>query len=196
VYALIAKSRRHGEPAVLPEDILSFDAQETYRCILLALVDVERAFAVAPHLESMAQPLLERCRTAVALSGRIAMLGNPIQRYLDLHDPAYVRFELDKLRARRGATRDDMTIDTLDHAAGARQRQLAVHEELVAIRGRIQARLELVRAGLESFAAIVVKLQVVNDEAIELAAQSVDEQLDGIGEDLQVLESALVLEAA
>ena len=192
VYALIAKSRRRPDPAVLPEDIVSFDAQETYRCILLALADVERALAAAPHLDAMAQPLLERCRTAVALSGRIATLGNPIQRYLDLHDPAYVRFELDKLHARRGATSDVVTIGALDHAAAARKRQLAVHDELVAARDRIQARLELVRAGLESFAAVVVKLEVANDEAIELVEQSVDEQLDGIGEDLQVVESALI----
>jgi hypothetical protein len=65
-----------------------------------------------------------------------------------------------------------------------------------AMRDRIHARLELVRAALESFAATVVRLHVVGEEQVTLAEESVVDQLDGVGAELDVLETALAMDLA
>ncbi len=51
-------------------------------------------------------------------------------------------------------------------------------------------------AALETFAAMIVKLHVLDDEQVAVAAESVTEHLDGIGGDLAVLESALAVDLA
>jgi tRNA U34 5-methylaminomethyl-2-thiouridine-forming methyltransferase MnmC len=52
-------------------------------------------------------------------------LLNPLQRYLDGHDPVHIQWELDRLRARTEAARDDATIVALTRAAAARESQLS-----------------------------------------------------------------------
>ena len=58
-------------------------------------------------------------------------------------------------------------------------------------RDRIVARLELVRAALESFTAMIVRLAVVDEEQLMLAGESMSSHLDGIDEELAAIESAL-----
>jgi hypothetical protein len=188
--------RLHGDDIVAPEQIASPEARTIYRSILGAFDEVDRAFARAPRLQSSAAPVLERCRAAVAMCGRIAYLANPVQRYLELHDPQYARAELARLRARTEATTDASTSAALGHATAARARQVAAHDEMLAMRDRVNARLELVRAALESFAAMVVKLEFAEDEQIAQAGGSVVEQLAGINDELAVIESALAVDLA
>jgi len=80
--------------------------------------------------------------------------------------------------------------------AAARARQLATRDEIAAVRDRIHARLELVRAALEAFAAVIVKLEVDDDEQVVHAGEAAADHLDGAAEELEVVESALVELAA
>jgi hypothetical protein len=181
---------------IAPEEIASEEVRATYRAILHGLTDVERALAEVPRLSGMMSSVLERCCSAVELSGRIALLANPLQRYLDRHNAAFIRAELDRLRSRAEATMDQAAIAGFRQAAAARERQLAVVEQIVAKRDQVCARLELVRAALDTFAATIVKLHTLDEEQVVLAGASVAEHLDGIGDDLAVLESALELDLA
>lgn len=176
---------------VAHENIVASEAHAGYCAILLGFADVERALTDAPRLRTQLASVIERCRAAVALSGRIALLANPLQRYLDTHDAGAIRLALDRLRARAESTTDDVTIAALGHAAAARGRQLAILDQIAAQRDRISARLALIHAALEAFAATIVKLQSLDDEQIVLAGESVTDQLAEIGDDLAVLESAL-----
>jgi hypothetical protein len=174
-----------------PEAIVSPEAHASYCAILIAFADVERVLADAPRLRSSLTSVMERCSAAVALSGRIALLANPLQRYLDSHDPAAIRSSLERLRARAEAASDDVAVTALGHAASARVRQLALFDQIAAQRDRLCARLALVHAALEAFAATIVRLQSLDDEQIVLAGESLADELAGIGEDLDLLESAL-----
>lgn len=176
---------------VAHENIVASEAHAGYCAILLGFADVERALADAPRLRAPLASVIERCRAAVALSGRIALLANPLQRYLDTHDAGSIRLALDRLRARAETTSDEVTVAALGHAAAARARQLAILEQIAAQRDRISARLALIHAALETFAATIVKLQSLDDEQIALAGESVTDQLAEISDDLAVLESAL-----
>lgn len=177
--------------AVAPEDIVSIEVRAQYQAILLDFAEIERTLARAPRLIGSLASVIERCRAAVALSGQIALLANPIQHYLDGHDPAHVRAALDRLRARVAVTSDDVAVGTLQHAAAARVRQLMILRQLAASRDRVAARLELVHAALEGFAATIVKLQALEEEQLVLAGDPVTDQIEVINSDLEALESAL-----
>jgi DNA-directed RNA polymerase subunit K/omega len=185
------RSRGAANEPLRPETIVSIDIRETYRAILIAFGDLERTIAEAPRLRSPMRPVLERCAAAVRLCGEMARSSNPLQRYLDAHDPAIIGAELDRLRTRAEAATDERAVTSLGHAAAARARQLATRDEIAVARDRIHARLELVGAALESFAAMVVKLEVVDDDQFACAGETVADHLDGAGEDLEVVESAL-----
>jgi hypothetical protein len=183
-------------PAVAPEAIVSCEVQASYRAILLAFAEVETALDGAPRLRSSMAAVLERCRAAVELTGRIALLANPLQRYLDIHDPGFIRSSLHRLRMRAEAASDDAAAGAWSHAVSARMRQLAILEQLIAKRDQICARLALVHAAFESFAAAIVKLHTLDEELLVLAGESVTDQLAEIGADLDVLEAALEPELA
>lgn len=178
-----------------PEDVASGELRSIYRSILLELADVERVLAEAPRLGSLMASALDQARGAVALSGRLALLGNPLQRYFDRHDRSFVSAELERLRERTAEATDQAAATAWKQAAAARARQLAIHDEMAAQRDRIHARLELVRASLERLSAMIAKLQILDEEQIVLASDSVTEQLEGLGEDLATLESVVAADA-
>jgi hypothetical protein len=197
--ALSARRRRLGGSAddlELPDAILATETRETYRAILTAYGDIRRALGEAASLRGARAAVVQRCDAAVRQCGRLALLSNPLQRYLDGHDRAQTRFDLERLRQRSEAAGDAPTGDALGRAAAARARQLETHDQIVGMRDRIQARLELARAALESFSATVIKLRVAGDEHLILSGDSVMDHLDGVGDELEVLETELALDAA
>jgi hypothetical protein len=179
-----------------PESIASLDLRDTYRTTLFALEELDRTVADAPRMRSSVAPALERCRAAVTSCGHMAQLANPLQRYLESHDPAHIRWELDRLRARSEAARDISVAAALTRATSARRTQLATYDQIAAQRDRIHARLELVRAALESFTAMIVKLHGTDQEQRALSDESVIAHLDEISDDLAVLESVLEADPA
>jgi len=190
--ALLKATPKLSRSRMLPETIVSLDARQTYRAILEAFSEIERIARATPSAASMR--VIERCRSAVELCARVAVLGNPLQRYLDGHHPEHLRGELERLRAHTEVVADERTLSDLSRATAARARQLATYEEMRAMRDRIQARLELVHASLESFAAQLLKLQVVEEEDLVFADQTVTERIDSITEELDILESTLALD--
>jgi hypothetical protein len=197
--ALSVRRRRLGGSAddlEAPDAILAFETRETYRAILTAHGDIRRALGETASLRGARAAVLQRCDAAVQQCGRLALLSNPLQRYLDGHDRTQTRSDLERLRQRSEAASDAPTGDALGRAAAARARQLDTHDQIFGMRDRIQARLELARAALESFSATVVKLRVAGDEHLILSGDSVTDHLDGIGDELEVLETELALDAA
>jgi len=124
------------------------------------------------------------------------VLSNPLQRYIDAHDRKHTRADLDRLRERSEATTDESTVEALGRAAAARTRQLETHDQIVKMRERIQARLELVRAALESFSATIVKLRVAGEEQMILSGDSVMDHLEGVDDELELLEAELAIDLA
>ena len=197
--AMSARRRRLGLSAdelEVPEVIVALETRETYRAILTAYGDIRRVLADASSLRASSAAVLERCDAAVRQCGRLAVLSNPLQRYLDAHDRTQTRADLERLKLRREAVSDEPTGDALGRAATARARQLETHDQIVGMRDRIQARLELVRAALESFSATIVKLRVAGEEQMILSGDSVMEHLDGVGDELDVLEAELSMDLA
>ena len=185
---LANRARSHQ---VAPDEIAASDTRALYTAIVLALAEIERALRDAPRLSASVAPMIERCRAAVALSGQVALLANPIQHYLELHDRGLVEAALASLRARAVASHDDVAVAALHHAAATRERQLAILDQIAAKRDRISARLELVHAALDAFGGTIVKLHTLEEEQLVLAGEPIAEQLDGIRDDLEVLEAAL-----
>jgi hypothetical protein len=197
--AISARRRRRGLTAdglELPELIVALETRDTYRAILAAYADIRRVLADAGALRSSRSAVLGRCDAAVRQCGRLAVLSNPLQRYLDAHDRTRTRTELERLQQKSEAARDPAAGEALGRAAAARARQLETHDQIAAMRDRIQARLELVRAALESFAATMVKLRVAGDEQALLSGATLVEHLDGVGDELEVLEAELAIDLA
>lgn len=181
---------------VFPEDIFDPVLRETYRAILAARGQLERALEDAPGLASSAPSLNKRCVDAVRLCARFALVANRLHVYLTANAAARIATEVAQLRSKATTTRDPSTARDLGKAAAAYERQLATCEELVQTRDRIRARLDLVLASLRSFIAAVVKQQATEDEQLALAGESLSEHVDEVRDELAVLESALELNAA
>lgn len=202
--AMSARRRRLGVSAgalevevpevEVPEVIMAMETRDTYRAILTVYTDIQRVLDDAGSLRSSRTAVLQRCDAAVRHCGRLARLSNPLQRYLDTHDRAQTRADLERLRQRSETVGDAPTGDALRRAATARARQLETHDQIVGMRDRIQARLELARAALESFSATIVKLRVAGDEHLVLSGDSVIDHLDGVADELEVLETELSLD--
>lgn len=195
VFGSIEPAPGAGARRVLPEDILSIEVRTPYHAVLHELAEIEaeieRVLGEAPQRRTALMPVLYRCRAAVQLSGRIALMANPIQRYLEAHDACAMRAQLERLRARAEATRDDAAVSALHRAAETRARQLAIADEIVARRDRITAQLELIHAALDGFAAMIAKLHALEDEQVVLAHEPLADQLAAIDDDLGVLAEAL-----
>ncbi|HMG53023.1 MAG TPA: hypothetical protein VK601_06070 [Kofleriaceae bacterium] len=196
--ALSARRKRFalGADLEVPEAIVAGDARDTYRAILSAYGEIRCALGDAPLLLSSSSSVVDRCDAAVRQSGRLAVLGNPLQRYLDGHDRTQARVDLDRLLARRDSASDESTATALRRAVTARARQLETYDQILGMRDRIQARLELVRAALESFLATIVKLRVSGEEQLLVTGESVMEDLDSVGDELEVLEAELAIDLA
>lgn len=181
---------------IYPEEIASSELRASYRSILIELTQIEQTLEESPRLAPLMGPAIGRARDAVELSGQIALLANPLQRYLDKHSHSFVRSELQRLRERTEAASDEAATTVWNQAVVARTRQLAIHDQMAAQQDRIAARLELVRAGLETFSATIARLHSADEEQVVLAGASVTEQLDAMREDLAACESAFEVEAA
>jgi len=179
-----------------PEVIVALETRDTYRAILRAHDEIRRSLGEAEPLRASLSAILARCDAAVRQCSRMAMLTNPLQRYLDAHDRAQTQADLDRLSARREATSDAQAADALGRAASARARQLETHDQIASMRDRIQARLELVRAALESFSATVIKLHVAGEEQMILSGESVMDHLEDVGDELEVIETELAMDLA
>jgi len=186
IRALVQSERDH----VAMESIASFEARETYRAILAAYRELSIAIGES-RLRETAQPVLERCASAVQLCGQLARSCNPLQRYLDAHDPVSLNFELERLRTRAASATDGRATAAFDHAVRARARQIAIRSQIAATRDRMQARLELVRAAIESFAAMVVNLDVLDDEEVSAAGDNLSAQLTEAADELEIVEGTL-----
>jgi hypothetical protein len=174
-----------------PEEVVSFETREALRGILSAQRQLERVVDESTNLAPSIRSVLDRVVEVVTLSQRMARLSNPLQRYLDDHDPTVVRAELDRLRGRAEATGEAHAAAAFGHAAAARARQLATIDEIVALRDRIDARLELVRAALEAFTATIVRLRGDSEDHQATAGETVTEQLDHAANELAIVETTL-----
>lgn len=174
-----------------PEAIVAIDLREAYRSILASYDEIERGVRAARRLRSVVDPVLGRCMAAVDLCGRMAMLANPLQRHLDAHDPRVLRADLERLRARASAATDEQVARVLQEAIAVRVREIAGVDRIAATRDRIAARLELCRAALGAFSAAIVRLHAAEQEQLLLAAGSLTDHLDGVGDKLEILDAVL-----
>lgn len=177
-----------------PEAVVALDLREVYRGILAVYEEIEHGVASARRLRSAIDPILERCMASVELCGRLAMLANPLQHHLDVHDPRVLRTEIERLQARCDAVADEDTAKVLRGAIAARTRELANLDQMAVMRDRIHARLETCRAAFAAFAATIVKLHVTDEEQLAMASGSLNDNLDGVTDKLEILESVLGVE--
>ena len=177
-----------------PEAVASLELREVYRGILATYEEIERGVTNARRLRSAIGPILERCITAVEMCGRLAMIANPLHHHLAVHDPKGLRAEIDRLQARCDALTDEDAAKVLRGAVAARTRELANLDHMAVMRDRIHARLEVCRASFAAFAATVVKLHVADEEQLGVAAGTLNDHLDGVSDNLEIMESVLGVE--
>ena len=178
-------------PEVEPAEIAAADLRSTYHDILRHHEDIRCALVEAERVQASLRAVFERCGAVVHVAGRLARLANPLQRYLELHAASQVTKELHRLSATAETASDPLARDVYHTAAAARGRQLGTLLEIQNLRDRIRARLELISASLESVAALVIKLQVLDLEQVTLAGETMTEQLDSLHEELAVLETTI-----
>jgi hypothetical protein len=178
-------------PEVAPEEIKAHDLRRAYEGILVAYDELRRNLAAAPAIQPYLRASFERCAAVVQSAGRLARLGNPIDGYDLGHDRYRMLEELNTARMRAESVADPQAARLYRETAATRQRQVDVHDRLHDLRDRICARLDLVRATIETVVAMVVKLAVVDGEAAELMGEPLAAQLQRVGDEVALLESTL-----
>lgn len=93
-------------------------------------------------------------------------------RYLTIHQRSAVIAQADELRATAAAANDREIAGTLDTAASAHARHVAVLDDLMVFRDRIRARLELATSSVRELTGNVVKLGALHDEELTAAGAS------------------------
>jgi hypothetical protein len=178
------------EPEILPRDIAAPDIRAAYRSALQAHAKIrdllhERQGTIEVLLDSY-----ERCGELVLLAGRVARVGNALYGYVQEHDPNRLRADVINLRQRASEATDLQARRAYRRTADARIRQLQNYEEFRALQDRIQARIELIAASLESVQALVVKLhaRILEQSAF---AGDIRDGVDLLNDDLEVLEAAV-----
>jgi hypothetical protein len=182
----MAESRdRQGE--LMPELIASEEVRELYRAILVTFEELDRTIDEAPRPSSTTAQVRERARAAIAAAGRLAMLSNPLTEYVCGHDANYLRVEIDRLQGAVATAGTAETAGALARACAARTQQLAAHVEMTARGVQICARLEALHASLEATIALIVKLQVVDEDQRTGASEQLAEAVGGLSEGLDDL---------
>ncbi|HVK73658.1 MAG TPA: hypothetical protein VM734_10065 [Kofleriaceae bacterium] len=190
-------NRVHGpfglplEPDVDPDQIGPADLRATYLNILRVHEEIRTTLDSNGRVHAGLCDVYTRCGDAVQVAGRMALLGNPLQRYLDDHDPARLDAETRRLEMRASVTSDREASLAYRQASAARKRELDTYGQLQRLYERMKARLELVAATLASVAATTIKLCTVDLETLAMTRESLVEQIDSLGEDLRYLEAAM-----
>ena len=179
------------EPDVDPDQIGPADLRANYLNILRVHEEIRTTLDSNGGGHRALLDVYRRCGDAVQVAGRVALLGNPLQRYLDDHDPARLDAETRRLEMRASITGDREASLAYRQAAAARKRELETYGQLQRLYERMKARLELVAATLASVAATTIKLCTVDLEHLAMTKETLVDQIDSLGEDLRFLESAM-----
>lgn len=178
-------------PEVAPDDVTAPELRAAYIQVLIAHEELRRHLATAAAMQDYLRGAFERCGAVVQVSGRLARLGNALYRYDATHDSGRIRQDELGALQRAAAVADPQASRIYREAAAARRRQLETGEHLHDLRDRIGARLDLVRATLESVLALSIKLETVDREQAMLAGESVSSQLARVGDEVAILESTM-----
>lgn len=181
---------RRAPDTVFLEDIHDPGIRDTYLALLYARAELESALDAAPGFVASATEMRQQCADAVRLCSRIVTVSNRMYGYLSGNDMWRIAREAALLRTKSKTTRDEVASRAFSQAAAAYDRQVKSCDELMQMRDRIQARLDLVLASLRSFTAAVVRQQTIEDEHFALAGESLTDKVDGVREELAILESA------
>ncbi len=179
------------EPEVDADQIGPADLRATYLAILKVHDEIRSTLDGNGRVHPGLCDVYQRCGESVQVAGRTALLGNPLQRYLDDHDPSRLDAEARRLEMRASVTSDREAAAAYRQAGAARRRELETYGQLQRLFERVKARLELVAATLASVAATTIKLCTVDLEHLATTRDSLVEQIDSLGEDLRFLETAM-----
>jgi hypothetical protein len=190
-------ARLHGppgppfEPEVLPYEIHPLELRNGYEHVLRTHEQVRVLLRESERIRDSLQGLYRSCGELVDMAGRVAKIGNAIERYLNTCKPDELLQAAKRLEARASSALDDEARRTYLSAASARRRQLLTYSELQALYERIRARLEVVGASLENVHALVIKLRALDLEQVALSGDCVASQLDTLRDDLQIVETVM-----
>jgi len=152
--------------AVDPMQIADPGVGTTYRALLTAQAELAETLSARRDTSALSVSLLDRSRDTVVDCGQLALTTNASASYLAHHHRETLAAEAQRLRDQADTTPDAETSRTLDAAATAVAGQLAMLDELVALRDRVHARLELATASLRAVTARVVKLNTLDDASL------------------------------
>jgi hypothetical protein len=179
------------EPEVLPHEIDPLELRTSYEEILRTHERVRTLLCDSERIRDNLQGLYVSCGELVEMAGRVARLGNSLERYLNGCRPEELLLGAERLEARAAQARDPEARRTYLAAAMARRHQLSTYTQLQGLYDRIRARLEVVIASLENVQAMVVKLRALDLEQVAISGDGVAMQIDVLRQDLDIVESAM-----
>ena len=184
--------RKPAVPAIA-EELTDPQLRATYAAILCARDRLETALTEAPRFARYEPALRERCDAAVMACSSLVPAANAVHAGLSRVDAWTLATRIAALRARARQASDPDSAVAITGAADAYDRQLAACAEMMRVRQRIQARLELVLAALRTFASSVAAQQAREDEELALASAAIYDDIADVTGKLTALDAALRL---
>lgn len=178
-------------PEVVPGEIASAELRASYHGILSRHEEIRKQLVAAERVQACFRETLVRCGAMAQLAGRLARLADPLEAYLRSHSAANVTGEIDGAARHAQVTGDPVAVETRRREAAVRGRTLGTMLELEAMRDRIYARLDVVSATLDTVAASVIKLHVLDLAEVELLATAAADEAGALAEELEALEATV-----
>ncbi|MEJ7728058.1 MAG: hypothetical protein WKG00_02475 [Polyangiaceae bacterium] len=188
------KSRRGGTASPLPDPEKLGDpaTREAVRAIRAAEAALEQVLAETPpeilkHLTVVLSTLRELEERAARLVHRAeAMAG-----YLRTADAGPVRADVERLADKARRARDEEARSQYESARAAREGQLLAISDIEDAQERIVANLSRIVATMESLPAQVVRMRVLDDQAMDALLGDMNHKLERVNGEIQSFEDAL-----
>ena len=122
---------------------------------------------------------------------RLAQRGEEMWRYLSRVDPQAIRAAIGRLDEQARAARDAEARAQLESARAAKEEQLRTLDELAQAQERVMANLSRIVATVEGLPAKVLKMQVLDAQAIDSVSGDLNGELDRMNVEIRAFEDAL-----
>jgi len=188
------KSLRGTTPSPLPDpDKLRDPAiQAAVKAIRAAEVALQEVLAdIPPGVRGHLTTVLATLQELEQRAGRLVSRGEAMGEYLRTTDAGPVRAEVARLADKAASARDHEARSQYESARAAREGQLQAIGDIEAAQERILANLSRIVATMEGLPAQVVRMRVLDEQAVDAMLGDMNQQLESVNGEIRSFEDAL-----
>jgi len=179
-----------------PDSVNDPAVRSTVRELWIARGELARVIGEAsPQVRGYVGMIVSSLGQLESNAAELVSRADLLARYLSTTSPSLVETEVARLRAESVATDDPEARAQYEQALASRQEQLKALEDIKDARDRVNGTLSKVVAALQALPAKVVRMQVMDAEALGAVSGDVNKELDTLNNEVSAFEETLRMPA-